>query len=58
MRRAVYALGWLGICSIWPAHAIEFTATPQLSMGARATDNVLFSSENLQDALGFDTGGS
>ena len=58
MRRAVYALGWLGICSIWPAHAIEFTATPQLSMGARATDNVLFSSDNLQDALGFDTGGS
>jgi predicted porin len=38
--------------------AIEFTATPELSMGTRSTDNVLFSSENRQSALGFDAGGS
>ena len=41
-----------------PAEAIEFTATPQLSLGTRATDNVLFSSDNVQDAFGFDTGGN
>jgi len=41
-----------------PAMAIEFTAKPEFSTGARATDNVLFSSENMQDAVGFDTGGS
>lgn len=37
--------------------ALELSVKPELNLGSRATNNVLFSERDPQDALGFDTGG-
>lgn len=37
--------------------ALELSVSPEFNLGSRATDNVLFSANDVQDALGFDTGG-
>ena len=51
------ALTAVGLLACAGAPALELSVSPELNLGARATDNVLFSSDALQDALGFDTGG-
>ena len=37
--------------------AIELSAAPEVNLGSRATDNILFSNNDVQEAFGFDTGG-
>jgi hypothetical protein len=47
------------MCAAWlpPAAALDLSWQPQLRVGTRATDNVLWSSTNQEAALGFDNGG-
>lgn len=61
-RRAVTmaALSVLAVCGCSGVHnafAIEWSARPQLRVGSRTTDNVLFSAEGAESAFGFDNGG-
>lgn len=46
-------------CAVWmPAvDALDLSWQPQLRVGTRATDNVVWSSRNQEAALGFDNGG-
>lgn len=39
------------------AHALDLSWQPQLRVGMRATDNVLWAAENQEAAVGFDNGG-
>jgi hypothetical protein len=51
------ALTAVGLLACAGAPALELSVSPELNLGSRATDNVLFSPNDLQEALGFDTGG-
>lgn len=51
------ALGVACAVSMQGAGAIDLSWQPQLRVGTRATDNVLWSSNNQEAAMGFDNGG-
>ena len=55
MHGAVLATASLFASAQTPA--LELSVSPEFNLGSRATDNVLFSANDVQDALGFDTGG-
>ncbi len=59
LPRAALAAAMSAACAAWmpPAGALDLSWQPQLRVGTRATDNVLWSSDDQEAALGFDNGG-
>ncbi len=59
LPRAALAAAMSAACAAWmpAAGALDLSWQPQLRVGTRATDNVLWSSANQEAALGFDNGG-
>jgi hypothetical protein len=47
----------LATLSVSHVAAVEISARPQIRVGSRTTDNVLFSAEGAESAFGFDSGG-
>ncbi len=59
LPRAALAAAVHAACVAWvpTVAALDLSWQPQLRVGTRATDNVLWSSDNQEAALGFDNGG-